>query len=576
MAAGASTTVTVSINSVANGLAAGTYNDTIIISNMTNGAGNTTRPVALTVSAPGVLSITPATGLTSSGLVGGPFTPSSQAYTLQNTGGSSINWTCSKTRSWTSLSATSGTLAAGATATVTVTINSGANSLAAGTYNDTVTFTNTTNGTGNATRAVALTVYAPGDLLVTPTGGLTSTGPVGGPFTPLTQTYTLRNTGGSNIDWTASKAQNWTSLYVVSGTLAPGASVTVDILINNVAISLTAGTYNDTLTITNTTNGSGNTTRPVVLTVTEPGVLAVTPAGGLTSAGLRGGPFSPSSQVYTLENTGGTSINWTSTKSQAWTTLSAASGTLTPGATATVTVTINSAADSLAAGVYNDSVTFTNATNALGNTARAVTLTVNPGPDLAVDPTNRDVPFVAGTTTFDVSNAGGGTLNWTATVIAGGDWLSIVTGSSGTGDGTITAAYAESQVTSTRVGTIRISAPGALNSPRDVTVTQTTSALLLSLTAQRLVERAWLIQREYGRLTVTVNNPGSVEISSYVISRSIDGGVPATAGTVDASTVSSPWVYNDTFLEEGKTYTYRVLALDAQGNVIGATNAITI
>ena len=54
------------------------------------------------------------------------------------------------------------------------------------------------------------------------------------------------------------------------------------------------------------------------------------------------------------------------------------------------------------------------------------------------------------------------------------------------------------------------------------------------------------------------------------------GGVPATAGTVDASTVSSPWVYNDTFLEEGKTYTYRVLALDAQGNVIGATNAITI
>jgi hypothetical protein len=576
LAAGASTTVTVSINSAANTLAAGTFNDTIIFSNTTNGTGNTTRAVALTVSAPGVLSVIPATGLTSSGLTGGPFTPSSQAYTLQNTGGSSINWTAAKTRTWTTLSAASGTLAAGATATVTVTINSGANSLAAGTYNDTVTFTNTTNGTGNATRAVALTIYAPGDLAVTPTGGLTSTGPAGGPFTPSTQTYTLRNTGGSNIDWTASKTQNWTSLYVVSGTLAPGASVTVDILINNMANSLAAGTYNDTLTITNTTNGSGNTTRPVALTVTEPGVLAVTPAGGLTSAGLRGGPFSPSSQVYTLQNTGGTAINWTSTKAQAWTTLSAASGTLNPGATATVTVTINSAADSLAAGVYNDSVTFTNATNALGNTARAVTLTVNPGPDLAVDPASRDVPFVAGTTTFDVSNAGGGTLNWTATVIAGGDWLSIVSGSSGTGAGTITAAYAESQVTSTRVGTIRISAPGAEHSPRDVTVTQTTSALLLSLTAQRLVEKAWIIQREYGRLSVTVSNPGSVEITSYLISRSAAGGNPTTAGEVAASTVSSPWVYNDTFLENGTTYTYRILALDAQGNVIGASNAITI
>ena len=56
-------------------------------------------------------------------------------------------------------------------------------------------------------------------------------------------------------------------------------------LINNLANSLAAGTYNDTLTFTNTTNGTGNTTRPVALTVSTAGVLAVTPAGGLTSTG---------------------------------------------------------------------------------------------------------------------------------------------------------------------------------------------------------------------------------------------------------------------------------------------------
>ncbi|MCK7541112.1 MAG: hypothetical protein MZV63_64605 [Marinilabiliales bacterium] len=98
-----------------------------------------------------------------------------------------------------------------------------------------------------------------------------SSGTVGGPFTPSSQSYTLRNTGGSTIDWTAAKTQSWTSLFVVSGTLAPGASVTVDILINNVANSLAAGTYTDTLTITNTTNGTGNTTRPVSLTVATAG-----------------------------------------------------------------------------------------------------------------------------------------------------------------------------------------------------------------------------------------------------------------------------------------------------------------
>ena len=111
-----------------------------------------------TVSGP--LTVSPAGGLASSGTIGGPFSPSSQTYTLTNTGTASMNWTASKVASWVTLSATAGTLASGATTTVTASINSGANSLAAGSYTDNITFTNTSNGSGNTTRPVSLTVNA--------------------------------------------------------------------------------------------------------------------------------------------------------------------------------------------------------------------------------------------------------------------------------------------------------------------------------------------------------------------------------------------------------------------------------
>jgi subtilisin-like proprotein convertase family protein len=108
----------------------------------------------------GSLSLTPSNGFSTSGSWGGSFSPSSQTYTLQNTGGTPINWSVSKTQGWVTLSSTSGSLAAGASITLTVSINSNANSLMPGPYSDTVSFTNTTNGNGNTTRPVSLTVNA--------------------------------------------------------------------------------------------------------------------------------------------------------------------------------------------------------------------------------------------------------------------------------------------------------------------------------------------------------------------------------------------------------------------------------
>jgi hypothetical protein len=110
----------------------------------------------------------------------------------------------------------------------------------------------------------------PGALAVTPAGGLTSTGPAGGPFTPATLDLTLRNSGGVAIAWTASANQTWITVSPASGNLAGGASTTVTASVNNAtANALAAGAHNAILTLTNTTNGTGSTTRPASLTVTD-------------------------------------------------------------------------------------------------------------------------------------------------------------------------------------------------------------------------------------------------------------------------------------------------------------------
>ncbi|HQE44080.1 MAG TPA: PKD domain-containing protein [Phycisphaerae bacterium] len=535
LAAGASETVTVSISNEAATLPAGGYNDTVAFTNVSSGAGNTSRPVSLLVEAPqpGALLVSPAGGLTAAGDQGGPISPLNAAYTLTNTGGQPINWTIGKTQSWVSLSKASGTLAPGAIETVTVAINSEANALPAGSYTDTITFTNATNSAGNTIRTVSLSIKAqPGALSVSPAGGVTVSGDVGGPFSPASAAYTLTNTGGQPINWTAGKTEAWISLSKTSGTLAAGAKETVTVSINSAANELAAGSYADTIVFTNATNGTGNTTRAVNLTanatsttcyeslatwqnypmpartssfaaefnavagvagtdgliglsatpgtgfadyavlvrfnvsgyidarngdayaadtpvaytpgkryhfrvvvnvparnysvyvrpdgagsetlvasncafrteqnftttfsnwglvadigslqvcdfnsatIIMPGELSVTPSAGLASSGKPGGPFSPANATYTLTNTGGQPINWTAGKTQNWITLSKTEGTLAAGATDTVTVSFNSAANSLAVGNYADTISFTNATNNSGNTTRPVNLAV--------------------------------------------------------------------------------------------------------------------------------------------------------------------------------------------------------
>ncbi len=116
-----------------------------------------TQPPSTSPSDP-CLQVLPTDGLTSSRSQGVSFNPSSKDYILTNTGGQSLNWSVSVDCNWVSVSQSSGTLSPGQSTTVRVLLNDNANSLPPGTHTCTVSFINTTNGCGNATREVRLTV----------------------------------------------------------------------------------------------------------------------------------------------------------------------------------------------------------------------------------------------------------------------------------------------------------------------------------------------------------------------------------------------------------------------------------
>ena len=88
--------------------------------------------------------VSPTNGFAASGPVGGPFSVTSQNYSLTNQSGSSLPWGIINTSSWLSASPSGGTLAGGAKTTMTVSLTAAANSLAAGIYTANVLVTNPT------------------------------------------------------------------------------------------------------------------------------------------------------------------------------------------------------------------------------------------------------------------------------------------------------------------------------------------------------------------------------------------------------------------------------------------------
>ncbi len=123
--------------------------------------------------------------------------------------------------------------------------------------------------------ALAVDTFSPNaaGLRVTPGGGFEAAGDAGGPFTPATMDFLLENRESTGLAYQVTKTVPWLDLANASGTIPALGQATVTVSLNGQAAALGNGVHEDTLIITNLTNGSGDTVRPVRLQVGQPEVV---------------------------------------------------------------------------------------------------------------------------------------------------------------------------------------------------------------------------------------------------------------------------------------------------------------
>jgi uncharacterized protein (TIGR03437 family) len=195
--------------------------------------------------------------------------------------------------------------------------------------------------------------------------------------------------------------------------------------------------------------------------------LAGSPAS-LQFAWTAGGD-APAAQSVQIANAGTGTLAWTATASETWMSVSPASGT----APSTLSVAISPAG--LSAGTYTGSVQIASAGAANAPVSIGVTLTVTEAPaSLAVAPSALTFQYTYGGTLpaaqdLAITNAGGGTLAWTAS--SGVYWLSV---SAASGSGPASLAVSVNPVNlaaGTYTENVTITAAGATGSPAQVSIT---------------------------------------------------------------------------------------------------------
>jgi hypothetical protein len=281
------------------------------------------------------------------GPVGGAFSPTSVMYTVTAASGT-VNWELGSVPNWLTPSATSGTAGTGGTV-VTFTVNGTANDIGAGQINEGIGFINQSEGTGSTTFNAQLNVAAPPTITaVAPTSGA--------PGTSVTISGT-NFTGTSTVNFGATAASSFSVNNATSITAAsPAGSGTVDVTVTNPA-------------------GTSPTSAADEFTYTPPVVTAIAPSNGPIQGGI-------SVTITGMYFTGVTAVQFGSTAATGFTVNSNTQITATaPAGSGTVDVTVSVPAATSATGpadqfTYIPAPTVTAVTPSSGSTGGGTSVTI--------------------------------------------------------------------------------------------------------------------------------------------------------------------------------------------------------
>jgi len=270
-----------------------------------------------------------------------------------------------------------------------------------------------------------------------------------------TTTFNVSNTGSGTMTWSASVISGSDWLSITSGSSGTNSgTINISNTQNTTASSRTG-------TIRVTASCASPTSKDITITQEGAAILSIAPSS-------RNVDSSSGTTTFSVSNTGSGTMNWSAsvTSGTSWLSITDGNSGL-GGGTTTVSFSQNNTGSS-----RTGTIRFTAPCASGSPTDVTVTQVSAPVPVLSVTPSTQNVGYSSDTTSFTVSNTGSGTMTWSASVISGSDWLSITSGSNGTNSGTITAFYSQNTTSSSRTGTIRVTASGATGSPTDVTVTQ--------------------------------------------------------------------------------------------------------
>ncbi len=260
----ASEQINISVNVKANGLKTGTYQGML-----TFGFGSSIKQVTVSLTImppPQPIIAVQTSALTFTTYMGQ--NPAPQTLTFSNTGNAPLHWVATEDgngATFAPLSLNAGTLAAGTSATLTVTPN--VVTAVPGALVTTITLADSDTGTTVISQKIPITVNILNQANITlSSNNLTINNTA---TTPHTSTVLqISNTGSVTLNWTAAPLPSapWLSVDVTSGSVAPGNNAVVNVQCDS--SQLTPGTYTAILTISDSDANTPVQSQNVQITLT--------------------------------------------------------------------------------------------------------------------------------------------------------------------------------------------------------------------------------------------------------------------------------------------------------------------